>query len=68
MKESIPKEHLLLVEEIIQMIVVMTIGCSEVKDILMKEEDHQRKEGIPMTETEDPPRRGGLHNNGRPLR
>ena len=34
------------------MIVVMIIGHIEVKDILMKEEGHQMKEGIP-TETED---------------
>ena len=52
MKESIPKEHLLLIEEIIQKIVAMTIGHSEVEDIPMKEEDHQRKGGI-QTETKD---------------
>ena len=46
MKEPIPKGYLLLIEEIIQMIVAMTIGHSEVKDILMKEKDHQRKRGI----------------------
>ena len=52
MKESIPKEHLPLIGEMIWMIVAMTIDHSEVKDIPMKEEDHLRKEGI-QTETED---------------
>ena len=52
MKESIPKECLHLTEEIIWMIVVMIIGCIEVQDTPMREEDHQMKEGIP-TETED---------------
>ena len=52
MKESIPKEHLPLTEEIIRMIVVMIIGCIEVEDTPTKEEDHQMKEGIP-TEIED---------------
>ena len=47
-----PKECLHLTEEIIWMIVVMIIGCIEVKETPMKEEGHQMKEGIP-TETED---------------
>ena len=52
MKEPILKERLLLIEEIIQMIVVMIIGHSEVEDVTMIEEDHQRKGDI-QTETED---------------
>ena len=53
MKESILKEHLLLIEEILQMIVVMTVDYAEEEDILVKEEDPQRKRGI-QTVTEDP--------------
>ena len=56
MKESVLQEHLLLMEEGIQMIVVMTIDHSEDEDILMKEEDPQRKGGI-QTEIEDPQKR-----------
>ena len=52
MKESIPKEHLHLIEEVIQMIVVMIIGHTEVKDFPMREDGCQMKEGIPI-ETED---------------
>ena len=52
MKESIPKECLQLIEEIIQMIVVMIIGHIEVEDSPMKEDGCQMKEGIP-TETEN---------------
>ena len=65
MKEFIPKEHLYLTEEIIQMIVVMIIGHIEVKDTPMKEEGHQMKRGIP-TRDRRPPRRGGSQDNGRP--
>ena len=53
MKESILKEHLLLIEEILQIIVVMTVDHTEDEDILVKEEDSQRKRGI-QTVTEDP--------------
>ena len=52
MKESIPKGHLHLTEEIPQMIVVIIIDHIEVEDTPMKEGGHQMKEGIP-TETED---------------
>ena len=52
MKESIFRELLHQIEEITWKIVVMITGCLEVKDTLMREEDHLMKEGIP-TETGD---------------
>ena len=52
MKESIPKEHVHLTEEIIRMILAMVIGHIEVEDTPMKEKGHQMKEGIPI-EIED---------------
>ena len=64
MKESIPKEHLQGIEEIIQMIVVMIIGHIEIEDSPMKEDGHQMKEGIP-TEIEDLQEEEGSQDNGR---
>ena len=52
MKESILKDLLHQIEEIIQMIAVMIIDCIEVEDTPMREEGHPMKEGIPI-ETED---------------
>ena len=42
----------------------MIIGCIEVKDTPMREEDHPMKEGIPNRDMR-PPRRGGSQDNER---